>query len=108
MSIGRSRLLLGVLGYELGVPDCLLGVLGYELGVPDCLIGRSQLPIDALCLMLDGSWLMAQGSWLMAHGQGGPVRPWGPRERQVRPGPAPALPRAPGPDRPPLAMSHEP
>ena len=26
MPIGRSRLLLGVLGYGLGVPDCLLGV----------------------------------------------------------------------------------
>ena len=81
---------------------------------------------DALdaCLMVHGSWLMAHGSWLMAHGslpreargdswlmahgQGGPAPPWGPRERQVRPGPGPALPRASGSGRPPLAMSHEP
>ena len=27
---------------------------------------------------------MAYGSWLMAHGQGGPVRPWCPRERRGR------------------------
>ena len=28
--------------------------------------------------------LMVHGSWLMAHGQGGPARPWGPRERRAR------------------------
>ena len=43
IAIGRSRLLLGVLGYGLGVlgyligrSRLLLGVLGYALGVPGC------------------------------------------------------------------------
>ena len=79
-------------------------------------IGRSRCLMHA-CLLVHGSWLKAHGSWprearggswLMAHGQGGTARPWGPRERQVRPGTGPALPRASGSGQPPLAMSHEP
>ena len=58
----------------------------------------------------DGSWFMAHGSRLMAHGSWprGPVRPWCPREHRGRTRADLALPRAPGPDRPALAMSHEP
>ena len=56
----------------------------------------------------DGSWFMAHGPRLMAHGQGGPARPWSPGERRARTRPDMALPLAPGPGRPPLAMSHEP
>jgi len=38
-------------------------------------------PFTHWCLMLDAC-LMVHGSRLMAHGQGGPVRPWCPRERR--------------------------
>ena len=47
----------------------------------------------------DGAWFMAHGSRLMAHGQGGPIRPWCPRERRGRTRADLALPRAPGPGR---------
>jgi len=100
------------------VPDCLLGVPDCLLGAPDCYCAFSamdwQFPFTYWCLMLDaclmvhGSRLMAHGSWLMAHGQGVPVRPWCPRERRGRTWADLALPRAPGPDSPPLAMGHEP
>ena len=63
---------------------------------------------DGSWFMAHGSWLKAQGSWLMAHGQGGPARPWIPGARRARTRPDLALPRAPEPDRPPLAMSLEP
>ncbi len=69
------------------------------------IIGMIILMVRMIILMGqdDGSWFMAHGSRLMAHGQGGPVRPWGPGERQVRPGAGLALPRVPGPG---LALLH--
>ena len=77
-----------------------------------CLILNINYLLIYLCTSADGSWLMAKGGQgrRMAHGSwprgAGPAL--GPRERQVRPGPGPALPRASGSGRPPLAMSHEP
>ena len=63
-----------------------------------------RMIILMLRMMAHGSWLMAQGSWLMA--KRGRPDPGAQGDGGARPDRPP--PWAPGPGRPPLAMSHEP